>query len=262
MTMANMIDPAGSLIACLIDINPRKQNRYVPLSAHRMLDPAAARAAIESHPLQDRITLIEGDSTAPEVVAKVKAEVGEGESVFVLLDSDHTYPHVKDELEAYAPLISPDSDIVAADGVMRDLHDVPGGDASWKTDNPATAAEDFAARHPEFALETPPRHSTRAPPPSITPASPAPGSAAADPRSDHVLGPSASAPATRLGLVPVTFVPLLAIRSHKPARGRAPVRGLARGRGGAQPGQRRGAQQHLAPVEHFPIIRFTHIDLP
>ena len=113
------------------------------------------RAAIESHPLRERITLIEGDSTAPEVVEKVKAEVREGETVFVLLDSNHSYPHVTDELEAYAPLVGAGSYIVAADGVMRDLHDVPGGDASWKTDNPATAAEDFAARHSEFVLETP-----------------------------------------------------------------------------------------------------------
>jgi len=45
VTMANMIDPKATLIACLIDINPRKQNRYVPLSAHRILDPAAASAA-------------------------------------------------------------------------------------------------------------------------------------------------------------------------------------------------------------------------
>ena len=45
VTMANMIDPKGALIACLIDINPRKQNRYVPLSAHRILDPATASAA-------------------------------------------------------------------------------------------------------------------------------------------------------------------------------------------------------------------------
>ena len=114
------------------------------------------RAAVEAHPLHDRITLIEGDSAAPEVVENVKAEVREGETVFVLLDSDHTYPHVTDELEAYAPLVSPASYIVAADGVMRDLHDVPGGRAEWKTDNPATAAEDFATRHPEFVLETPP----------------------------------------------------------------------------------------------------------
>jgi cephalosporin hydroxylase len=115
------------------------------------------RAAIEAHPLADRITLIEGDSIAPEVVERIKAEVGAGETVFVLLDGNHTRAHVTEELEAYAPLVSRDSYIAAADGVMRDLYDVPGGDPSWKTDNPATAAEDFAARHPEFVIEPPPR---------------------------------------------------------------------------------------------------------
>ena len=79
------------------------------------------RAAIEDHPMFDRITLIEGDSTAPEVVQQVRAQIGDGERSFVLLDSDHSYAHVTKELEAYGPLVSADSYIVAADGVMRDL---------------------------------------------------------------------------------------------------------------------------------------------
>lgn len=115
------------------------------------------RAAIEAHPLHDRITLIEGNSTAPDIVQKVMAEVRKGETVFVHLDSNHTYAHVTGELEAYATLVTAGSYIVATDGVMRDLHDVPGGHAEWKTDNPAAAAEDFAARHPEFVIEPPPR---------------------------------------------------------------------------------------------------------
>ena len=51
VTMANMIDPKGTTIACLIDINPRKRNRYVPLTAHRILGPAAGvRSAIVMNP--------------------------------------------------------------------------------------------------------------------------------------------------------------------------------------------------------------------
>lgn len=113
------------------------------------------RSAIEAHPLSDRITLIEGSSTAPEIVAQVKALVKQGETVLVILDSNHTYAHVADELEVYADLVTPGSYIVATDGIMYDLADVPRGQAEWATDNPTWAARDFAAKHPEFLIEQP-----------------------------------------------------------------------------------------------------------
>jgi cephalosporin hydroxylase len=62
---------------------------------------------------------------------------------------------VLNELEAYHDLVSPDSYIVATDGVMKDLYDVPRGDSKWASDNPVQAAVEFAGRHPEFALEQP-----------------------------------------------------------------------------------------------------------
>lgn len=113
------------------------------------------RAAIEAHPLSDRITLIEGSSTAPEIVAQVKSLVKPGETVLVILDSKHTYAHVYDELEAYANLVTTGSYIVATDGIMFDLADVPRGVLGWATDNPTFAARDFVANHPEFVIEQP-----------------------------------------------------------------------------------------------------------
>ncbi len=115
----------------------------------------ANRAAIEQHPLASLVTLVEGDSTSAEVVGRVRALVRPGERVLVLLDSNHSRGHVARELEAYHGLVTPGSYIVATDGIMRDLHDTPRGAPGWRTDNPATAAEEFAARHPEFALESP-----------------------------------------------------------------------------------------------------------
>ena len=76
--------------------------------------------------------------------------------VLVILDSNHTRDHVARELEAYAPLVSEGSYIVATDGIMKDIADVPRAQPEWKTDNPFTAALEFAARHPEF-LHQPPR---------------------------------------------------------------------------------------------------------
>lgn len=113
------------------------------------------RARIEQHPLADLITLIEGSSTAPEVVEQVRQLIRPNESVLVVLDSDHSYAHVTDELNAYAPLVTKGSYMVATDGLMRDLTDVPRGAAHWNKDNPANAARDFAAAHPEFELREP-----------------------------------------------------------------------------------------------------------
>lgn len=113
------------------------------------------RAAIEAHPLSDRITLVEGSSAAPEIVAEVKSLVKPDETVLVILDSNHSYAHVHDELEAYAGLVTVGSYIVATDGIMYDLADLPRGTPDWVTDNPTFAARDFAARHPEFVIEQP-----------------------------------------------------------------------------------------------------------
>ncbi len=113
------------------------------------------RARIESHALSPLITLFEGSSVAPGIVAQIKSAVQPGDTVLVVLDSDHSYNHVMAELEAYAPLVTPGSYIVATDGLMRELGDVPRGSPEWVKDNPAEAAKDFAAKHPEFLLEEP-----------------------------------------------------------------------------------------------------------
>ncbi len=114
------------------------------------------RVAIETHPLSDRITLIEGSSVAAGVVQHVKSLIDPDETVLVILDSNHTYAHVYDELQAYAGLVTPGSYVVATDGIMFDLSDVPRGAVAWTTDNPCFAARDFAELHPEFLIEQPP----------------------------------------------------------------------------------------------------------
>lgn len=114
------------------------------------------RTAIEAHELAPMITLIEGDSISPAVANRVHAMIEPGRRVMVLLDSCHDKAHVAAELEAYHRLVTPGSYIVATDGLMRDLHDVPRGQANWRHDHPAAAAEAFAAAHPEFTLEQPP----------------------------------------------------------------------------------------------------------
>jgi len=113
------------------------------------------RAAIEAHPLFHRIELVEGSSTDEKIVSDVKSMVKEHETVLVILDSNHTYQHVFDELEAYADLVPVGSYIVATDGVMQDLSDVPRGELNWGTDNPTRAAADFVKTDGRFEIIQP-----------------------------------------------------------------------------------------------------------
>ena len=113
------------------------------------------RDALAANRLAHRITTIEGDSASPAIVERVRASLSPGETVLVILDSDHSREHVARELHAWAPLVSPGSCIIATDGIMRDLTDVPGGRPEWAEDNPCTAAREFLAEHPEFELRQP-----------------------------------------------------------------------------------------------------------
>jgi cephalosporin hydroxylase len=116
---------------------------------------AGVREALHDHPLAHRIQLIEGNSVAPEIVIQVRGMIETHETALVILDSNHTQAHVAAELEAYAPLVNKGSCIVAADGIMRDLADVPHGQPEWAHDHPAAAAREFLAWHPEFEMRQP-----------------------------------------------------------------------------------------------------------
>jgi len=113
------------------------------------------RKAVEAHELAPLIRLIEGDSVSADVIAQVAGHIRPDDKVIVILDSNHTRAHVAKELEAFHRFVTVGSYIVATDGLMRDLADVPRGNPAWKDDNPAQAALDFVARHPEFAIEQP-----------------------------------------------------------------------------------------------------------
>lgn len=114
------------------------------------------RAAIEAHELAPMITMIEGGSTDPEIVAAVAAQVRPDDRVLILLDSCHTREHVTAELNAYAPLVSVGSYIVACDGIMAQVVGGPRTQNDWDVNNPSAAARDFAATHDDFVLEEPP----------------------------------------------------------------------------------------------------------
>jgi cephalosporin hydroxylase len=113
------------------------------------------RKAIEGHELFDYITLIEGSSIEPQIVEQVKAEVKPGEKVIVLLDSCHTKEHVLAELNAYSPLVTQGSYIVAMDGIMEQVVGAPRTQPDWSWNNPKRAALEFVEKNPDFVIEEP-----------------------------------------------------------------------------------------------------------
>ncbi len=113
------------------------------------------REALDQHDLRPLITLVEGSSTDPEVVARVNSLIAPGETVLVLLDSAHGRDHVLAELEAYSPMVTRGSYIVAADGIMERLEGAPRTSPDWRWNNPRQAVRDFLARNPDFRVEEP-----------------------------------------------------------------------------------------------------------
>jgi len=112
------------------------------------------RLAIQAHPLSERVTLIEGSSVSDTVVSQVRQIIRPQETVLVALDSNHSYSHIRTELESYAPLVTPGSYLVVFDGIMEAIADAPGGKPEWKSDNPGRAVRDFLEGHPEFEVDS------------------------------------------------------------------------------------------------------------
>lgn len=139
------------------------------LSSGQLLDPqtpkrrvlgvdidirAHNRQAIEAHPMANRIDMIQGSSTDPEIVAKVRERASGFQRVLVSLDSNHTHHHVLSELEAYAPLVSVDSYCVVFDTLIEDVPAGSFSDRPWdKGDNPKTAVWEYLKSHPEFQID-------------------------------------------------------------------------------------------------------------
>ncbi|MBI2966884.1 MAG: class I SAM-dependent methyltransferase [Bacteroidetes bacterium] len=113
------------------------------------------RNALETHFLFPFITLIEGNSTNPEIISIVKQQVKSRDKVLILLDSKHSYSHVLAELKAYSELVSLNSYIVATDGIMEYVVGAPRTNPDWVTNNPKKAAEQFVRENPNFIIEEP-----------------------------------------------------------------------------------------------------------
>lgn len=111
------------------------------------------RKRIENSSFRNRIDLIEGSSTSQDVVKQVKEKLGNAETVVVILDSDHTYKHVLDELNLYHPYVTNNSYLVVMDGGAAHVWDIPRDQSKYKDDHPILAIEEFLKNNNNFEID-------------------------------------------------------------------------------------------------------------
>ena len=112
------------------------------------------RSALDSHPLRNRMVLIEGSSIEKDIINQVMKHEKNTKSVLVCLDSNHTHDHVLEELHAYAQLVTPGSYCIVFDTVIEDLPEELSNDRPWgKGNNPRTAVHEFLKTHHEFEID-------------------------------------------------------------------------------------------------------------
>lgn len=134
-----MLDPANpKRIVVGVDIDIRQHNWE----------------AITAHPLASRIRMLQGSSVDPQIVEQVRSLVGEGRTVLVSLDSNHTHDHVRQELDAYASMVSVGSYCVVFDTVIEHLPEGMFPDRPWdRGNNAATAVDEFLAADKRFVAD-------------------------------------------------------------------------------------------------------------
>ena len=134
-----MIDPSNPKRKVLgIDIDIREHNRK----------------AIESHPMSNRIDMIEGSSIDKNIIKKVTEYAKNYKKIFICLDSNHTHDHVLKELEGYAPLVSIGSYCVVYDTAIESTPAELCSDRPWGPGNsPKTAVWEYLKRNDNFVID-------------------------------------------------------------------------------------------------------------
>ena len=112
------------------------------------------RAVIEAHPLARRIRMVQGSSIDETVAQQVRDLVGQRSPVVVILDSNHTHDHVRDELKLYSSLVQSGSYLVVFDTVVEFMKVDAFPDRPWKIgDNPYSAVQEFLKTNSRFELD-------------------------------------------------------------------------------------------------------------
>lgn len=112
------------------------------------------RDQIMALPFSGRIQLHKGSSTDPTVAARIRQAIEPGQSVMVLLDSDHSHAHVLEELRLYAPLVTKGQYLIVSDTIVDDIPEQSHRPRHWGPgNNPKTALKAFLADHAGFEID-------------------------------------------------------------------------------------------------------------
>ena len=112
------------------------------------------KIAIEKHPMFSRIEMIEGSSVDQKTIHKVHDFVRNYKNILVLLDSNHTYEHVYEELKAYAPLVTKGSYCIVLDTIIEDVPSSTFPDRPWGPgNNPKTAVHKYLKENSSFVID-------------------------------------------------------------------------------------------------------------
>lgn len=121
--------------------------------------PDDLRERLAGHPgLSERIVLLEGSSTDPAIVERVREVTKGSTETMVLLDSDHTHAHVLKELQFFESFVGPGQYLICCDTAIERQPPAPQRPREWgKGNNPATALAEFldSEAGATFALDQP-----------------------------------------------------------------------------------------------------------
>jgi cephalosporin hydroxylase len=135
-SMLELIGGEGEVLG--IDIEIREHNRV----------------EIENHPMYKRITMIEGSSTAEDVITQVYDFAKGKKRILICLDSMHTQDHVARELDIYSPLVTKNSYLVVYDTIIEDMPYEMFADRPWgRGNNPKTAVWEFLKNNDRFIID-------------------------------------------------------------------------------------------------------------
>jgi cephalosporin hydroxylase len=127
----------GSIIVLGIDIDIRSHNRK----------------AIETHPMANRIDLLQGSSLNQEIIARASAWAN-GKRTLLVLDSNHTHEHVLAELRGYSHMVGKGSYIVVMDTTIEDTPPGFFQDRPWGPGNsPKSAVHAFINECDRFEVD-------------------------------------------------------------------------------------------------------------